>query len=199
MSLPVRFILGSGSPRRKFLLEGLGIPFAIIVSNVDERGIPGELPEEHCARLATAKAEAVAATVPEALTLGADTAVIVDGEIFGKPVDMKDAVRILGIISGRWHTVITAFTLICPERNIKVERVESSEVFIRNLSLPQIKWYIDSGEPMDKAGAYAIQGIGASLVREVKGSYTCVVGLPLAETVIELEKLFGSDCLLGSR
>lgn len=199
MSLPVRFILGSGSPRRKFLLEGLGIPFDIIVSNVDERVISGELPEEHCARLATAKAEAVAATVPEALTLGADTAVIVDGEIFGKPVDMKDAVRILGIISGRWHTVITAFTLICLERKIKVERVESSEVFIRNLSTSQIEWYIDSGEPMDKAGAYAIQGIGASLVKKVKGSYTCVVGLPLAETVIELEKLFGSDCLLGSR
>lgn len=198
MSLPLRFILGSGSPRRKFLLEGLGLTFDVVISNVDEKVFPGELPLEHCQRLAFAKAEAVANSNPDALILGADTAVIVDGDILGKPVDKKDAVRMLGTISGRWHTVITAFALVCPEMNIKVERVVSSEVFIRNLSKSQIEWYIDTGEPMDKAGAYAIQGLGAALVKEVKGSYTCVVGLPLAETVAELEKLFGPDCLLGS-
>jgi septum formation protein len=150
-------------------------------------------------RLAKAKADAVARLHPEALTLGADTAVIVDGRILGKPADEEDAVRMLSLISGRWHTVVTAFALVCPERKISVERVVTSDVFIRKLSQAQIRWYIATGEPMDKAGSYAIQDLGASLVREVKGSYTCVVGLPLTEVVEELETLFGPDCLFGDK
>ncbi len=197
MSLPIPFVLGSGSPRRKFLLEGLGLSFDIVVSDVDETPLPGELPQPHTLRLAKAKAEAVSRLHPDALTLGSDTTVIVDGQILGKPVDQEDAVRMLTMISGRWHTVVTAFALVCLDRDISVERVVESDVFIRELSEAQIRWYIATGEPMDKAGSYAIQDLGASLVREVKGSYTCVVGLPLAEVVQELEKLFGPDCLLG--
>ena len=197
MALPVPFVLGSGSPRRKFLLEGLGLSFDIVVSDVDETPMQGELPEPHCLRLAQSKAEAVAALRPESLTLGADTAVIVDGAILGKPTDPDDAHRMLRMISGRWHTVITAYALVCPDRGISVSKAVHSDVFIRELSDAQIRWYIATGEPMDKAGSYAIQDIGASLVAKVNGSYTCVVGLPLAEVVGELETLFGPDCLLG--
>lgn len=197
MPLPLSLILGSASPRRKYLLSGMGLDFQVHVSDVDELPIPGESPEAHCLRLAIEKAEDVAQHHPEALTLGADTVVIVDGEILGKPVDTYDARRMLKKISGRWHTVITAFALRCPGKNIRVSRAVSSDVFIRGLSDNQIKWYVGTKEPMDKAGAYAIQGVGASLVKQVKGSYTCVVGLPLAELVEELETLFGPDCYLG--
>jgi septum formation protein len=198
MPLPVKFILGSASPRRKRLLEGLGLTFDTIPADIDESHQNGELPDAHCRRLAIEKAKKVAGAHPAALTLGSDTSVIVDGLILGKPADPDDAARMLGMISGRWHTVVTAFALICPDRNIDVSKVVTSDVFIRELSEAQIRWYIETGEPMDKAGAYAIQGVGASLVKQVKGSYTCVVGLPLAETVKELETLFGPDCLLGN-
>jgi len=195
MPLPLRLILASGSPRRKALLEDLGLDFDIQIANVDECPLPGENPEAHCVRLAVEKSEAIAASHPDALTLGADTAVVVDQAILGKPADKAEARRMLTTISGRWHTVVTAFALRCPEKGIEIERAVKSDVFIRKLSDAQVRWYIETGEPMDKAGAYAIQGVGASLVREVKGSYTCVVGLPLAETVEELEALFGPACL----
>ena len=180
------------------LLEGLGLTFDVVVADVDETPLPGESAEDHCVRLARAKAKDVAERHPEALTLGADTAVVVDGEILGKPADQEDARKMLGMISGRWHTVVSAFALICPDHDIEYENVVRSEVFIRKLSPEQIRWYIETGEPMDKAGSYAIQGLGASLVREIKGSYTCVVGLPLTETVEAFEALFGPGCLFGS-
>ena len=197
MPLPAPLILASASPRRKELLKGLGLDFEIIIADIDESPIAGESPVEYCKRAAFEKAKAISAKNPAAITLGADTTVIVDGEILGKPENKEHAAWMLGRISGRWHTVISAFALIYPQRQIEVKRTVSSDVFIRELSDAQINWYIETGEPMDKAGSYAIQGVGASLVREVKGSYTCVVGLPLAETVKELESLFGPDCLLG--
>jgi nucleoside triphosphate pyrophosphatase len=198
MPLPLPFVLGSASPRRKYLLNGLGLKFEIDISGIDEQPIEGETPEQYCLRLAEEKAVDVAVRHPAELVLGADTSVIVDGAILGKPVDKDDAFRMLRMISNRWHTVITAFALICKDREISITRAVSSQVFIRQLSDAQIRWYIETGEPMDKAGSYAIQGVGASLVKEVQGSYTCVVGLPLAELVEELETLFGPDCLLGS-
>ena len=199
MSLPLRFVLASASPRRKRLLEGLGLSFEVVKSGVDESPRPDEKAPDQCLRLAQEKAQVVAADQSEALVLGADTAVVVNDLVLGKPEDVSDAQRMLGLISGRWHTVVTAFSLQCPERSIDRSRLVTSEVFIRKLTDQQIRWYIATGEPMDKAGAYAIQGIGASLVAEVKGSYTCVVGLPLAETVEEFEALFGPDCLLGDQ
>ena len=198
MTLPVSLILASASPRRKELLAGLGLDFRQVVSDVDETPLPGELPKPQCLRLANEKARAVAARYPEALTLGADTSVVIDEHILGKPADEADAQRMLAMISGRWHTVVTAFALHWPEKNIETERVVTSEVFIRELSDAQIRWYIQTGEPMDKAGSYAIQGLGAALVSQVQGSYTCVVGLPLTETVEAFEALFGPDCLFGN-
>jgi len=197
MTIPVKFILASKSPRRKELLKGLSLEFGIHAADIDESPLPNESPEDHCLRAALGKGEIISDRHPGALVLGADTSVIIDGKIFGKPKDKHEAQRMLGELSGRWHTVITAFALLLSEKNIKVTRLIKSEVFIRELSPAQIKWYTETGEPMDKAGAYAIQGLGASLVKEVRGSYTCVVGLPLAETVEELEKIFGPDCLLG--
>jgi len=195
MKLPIPLILASASPRRKRLLEGLGLEFSVIVSDVDETPVPGEKPEAMCLRLAMEKAAYIAKRAPESLSLGADTSVIVDEMILGKPENEQEAAGMLKTISNRWHTVITAFALQCPQRNIDVGRVVKSRVFIRPLNDEQIRWYISTGEPMDKAGSYAIQGVGAALVSEVKGSYTCVVGLPLAELVEELEKLFGPDFL----
>lgn len=199
MDQPRRFVLASGSPRRRAMFADMGVAFEVVVSNVPEDELPGETPDAHVRRLAYAKADEVARGRDDALVLGVDTIVVIDGEILGKPVDEGDAERMLGRLAGRDHTVFTGYALVWAGGAARESRVVQSRVFMRSLTPERIRWYVATGEPMDKAGAYAIQGIGASLVTRVEGSYTCVVGLPLAETVLDIERLAGPDWLFEPR
>jgi septum formation protein len=194
----VHIILASASPRRKDLLGRLGIRFEIIPSNIDEEALDGESPEEHVRRLAGDKALEVAATVPHLWILGADTIVVIDGKILGKPTDRNEAALMLGMLSDRVHTVYTGYALVnarLPDK-VRVNHV-CSGVHIRQLSQDEIEAYIDTGEPMDKAGAYAVQGIGSAIVADISGSYTNVVGLPLCEVASDLKELAIFDFLKG--
>lgn len=184
----VELILASASPRRYELLSAIGLEFKVIVSNCPEEQAAKESAQQMVERLAFDKAAHVAAHHPSAWVLGADTSVVVAEDILGKPHDNAEACRMLGALQGREHTVWGAFCLFCVER--KVQHVEShkSLVGIRSMSAELIEEYVSSGEPMDKAGAYAIQGLGAALVQHVRGSYTNVVGLNLAATVAAFEK-----------
>jgi len=190
-------ILASASPRRRELIGQLGIPFRVEVPAIDESPRDGEAPHDHTRRLAVDKAAKVALRYPDQWVLGADTTVVVDGLMLGKPADEAEAFAMLRRISGRWHVVVTGFCLLhrAAERSF-VDSV-ASEVFIRPLSDAQLRAYIATGEPMDKAGAYAIQDIGAGLVQQVRGSYTNVVGLPLAEVAILWERIHGENVLIG--
>ena len=195
MSAP-RLVLASGSPRRRELLRQLGLKLIVEVPDVDETPLPGEEPETHTMRLAATKAAKIAARYPDDWVLGADTTVVVDGAMLGKPVDADDAFRMLSTISGRWHIVVTGFCLLKHNDNERFTGAGASEVYIRQLTPEQIRAYVATGEPMDKAGAYAIQDIGASLVQVVRGSYTNVVGLPLAEVAVLWEKIHGQNVLI---
>ena len=179
-------ILASASPRRKELLSQAGLHFQVIPAEADETVRDGETPEIHVRRLARSKAEKVAQFFADRLILAADTVVVLDHEIMGKPEDREDAIRMLTRLSGRVHRVITAYCLYRPDQGKMVEDQTSTLVEFRDLSPSEITQYIQSGEPMDKAGAYAIQGVGGSLTRRIEGSYTNVIGLPLAEV---LEKM----------
>ncbi len=192
-NVPKRFILASQSPRRRRMLRDMGLNFEIMPSDIEEILLDGEKPDEHTLRLSKEKAEFIAADNPDALVLGVDTAVVVDEHILGKPADAPEAEKMLGMIAGRFHVVFSSYTLIGKDAGIFRQRAVSTRVEIRPLSAERIRWYIQTGESMDKAGAYAIQGIGASLVRGVKGSYSCVVGLPLAELMEDIEELLGPN------
>ena len=173
------FLLASASPRRSELLAMIGVRFRAAPVAIDETPRPGEEPGPLAARLAREKALAVAAPAEPALVLGADTLVVVDRTILGKPQDEEEARRFVGLLAGRTHEVVTAFALrACPEESIVVETVVSRVTFAP-MSEQEIAWYAATGEGRDKAGAYALQGIGALFVRAVEGSYTNVIGLPL--------------------
>ena len=187
MTLPARIILASQSPRRRELLNLVGIPHEVIPSNIDESVLPNESPASHAERLARSKAETIAAREPAAVVIGSDTIVLLDGDILGKPVDASDAARMLGRLSGRTHTVLTAVAVA--HRGRTVSGVESVEVIFRSLSAEQIESYIATGEPMDKAGAYGIQGYGAVIVERVHGDYFAVMGLALGRLVGLLEEV----------
>lgn len=176
MSLP-DLILASGSPRRRELLAGLGLRFAVRPVDLDESPLPGEEPAATVLRLAAAKAAAVAH--PGELVLGADTVVVLDGLLLGKPRDPEDAARMLAAIAGREHTVLTGVALSEPGRDRQTAALETSRVRMAALTAEEVAWYVATGEPLDKAGAYAVQGLGALFVEEVFGNYTNVVGLPL--------------------
>lgn len=178
-SLPT-LVLASGSPRRRELLVGLGLDFVVRPVNVDESALPGEEPADHVLRLAREKSQSRFGAGE--LVLAADTIVVIDGEILGKPSDAATARTMLRRLAGRRHTVLTGVALILGEGENQVAGVASSEVTIGDLSDEEIQWYVDTGEPLDKAGSYAIQGLGALLVTEVNGNYTNVVGLPLPLT-----------------
>jgi len=190
---PKRFILASQSPRRLHMLRDMGINFEVIPSAIEEKLLPGEAPEAHTLRLSFEKANHVVKDHSNALVLGVDTAVVIDGHILGKPADEAGAQKMLSMIAGHVHTVFSSYTLLVKDEGIVAQRAVSTQVEIRPLSSERILWYIKTGEPMDKAGAYAIQGIGASLVRRITGSYSCVVGLPLAELVEDIDALFGPN------
>jgi septum formation protein len=180
MTLPLpTLILASSSPRRRELLGGLGLRFIIRAVDLDETPLPDEDPRDTVLRLARAKAAAQAH--PGELVLAADTVVVIDGELLGKPTGPADARRMLGRIAGREHTVLTAVALEEPGRDRAVD-IATSRVRMAALSPEEIAWYVATGEPLDKAGSYAVQGIGALFVEEVYGNYTNVVGLPLPLT-----------------
>ena len=180
-------VLASGSPRRKELLGSTGIGFRIVVSSVEEpEPTLGETPGGYALRMARMKARDVAAGQAGSWVLGADTVVAVGEHVLGKPADVEDAKRMLAMLSGREHTVVTGCCLIGPDGENAWEEAVASKVTFADLSEEAIAAYVATGEPMDKAGGYAIQGQGAFMIARVEGSYTNVVGLPLNETVAEL-------------
>ncbi len=181
-----KLILASGSPRRQDFLQGLGIVFEVRAADVDETPLPGEAPEVFVLRLAEEKAETVSRQCPDTWVLGADTVVVIDGRVLGKPVSPDDACRMLQSLNNRRHQVWTGFCLCHGTRQIAKARAVCTEVLFGDYPRHVLEAYVASGEPLDKAGAYGIQGLGAFLVTEIKGSYSNVVGLPLAEVVQEL-------------
>lgn len=192
MSIPrPDLVLASASPRRSELLAQAGVRHVVQVAGVDESVRDGESPADYVERLARAKAVAVLPLAGALPVLGADTTVVVDDEILGKPVDAADAARMLARLSGREHRVLTAVA-VCRGSEI-LSRTSDTRVWFRVLDERLIARYVATGEPLDKAGAYGIQGLGGTLVTRIDGSYTGVVGLPLAETVALLEA-FGVPC-----
>jgi len=181
-------ILASASPRRAELLRRLGLDFETRTSGVDEASLPGEGPADHCRRLARAKAETVARQNPHAWVMGADTIVVIGDEILGKPGSPPEAMAMLGKLSGREHRVFTGFSLCRHDRGLSLTRAVESSVCFKEIPADEMAWYVRSGEPFDKAGAYAVQGRGAFFIREIRGSYTNVVGLPLTEVVEALKQ-----------
>ena len=186
-----KIVLASASPRRQELLSSVGIRFTVKPSNVDEEPIVDESPQEHVSRLASAKAREVAGRVnqtDEVWVLGADTIVIIDGELLGKPEGRVEALHMLKKLSGRTHKVITGYSIYNPSKDEEIKRAVETTVKFKDLTDDEITGYVASGEPMDKAGAYAIQGLGAFMVEEIKGSYSNVVGLPICQVVNDLEE-----------
>lgn len=187
--------LASASPRRRELLEQIGVAYQLLSVDVDETLEPGEAPEVYVLRLALAKAREGLDLRPKdsrAPVLGSDTAVVVDGEIFGKPTDRDTALKMLARLSGRCHQVLTAVALIDSEQ--EQSRLSVSHVCFRTITTVEAQAYWASGEPADKAGGYAIQGRGAIFVERLEGSFSGVMGLPLFETA-EMLRAFGLDPL----
>jgi septum formation protein len=212
-------ILASSSPRRQELLREIGIPFQVHAANINEDQTPGEPPIAYALRLAREKAEAVAAQYPHNYVLGADTIVVLQGEVLGKPIDHADAARMLRLLSGRAHEVTTAVSLIAPnfaapstasqskavpntvtsetgvpnlaaQGTLVETRASTTKVYFREIAEAEIQQYVAGGEPMDKAGAYAIQGGASRWTDRIEGEFSNVVGLPLS-LVTEMFKITG--------
>ncbi len=181
-------VLASGSPRRKQLLEMLRIPFRVVTPDVDEHVLPGEAPEPYVRRLSRAKAEAVASRAPGDVILAADTTVVLDGTIFEKPQSPAHAVRMLERLQGRTHEVLTAVAVA--RDGELAQALDVSRVTFRPADRATLEAYVATGEPMDKAGAYAIQGLGAPLIERVEGDFFGVMGLPL-RLALDLLARFG--------
>jgi septum formation protein len=180
--MDVDLFLASQSPRRQELLNQLGVRFAVRSQDVPETRLPGESPENFVQRLAVEKADNLYQTLPlteQRPVLGADTVVVSDGEILGKPVSQENAMAMLQQLSGRTHQVMTGVAVVSRHQSVCVN---VSEVTFRQLSLEEIEAYWNTGEPVDKAGAYAIQGYAAAFIKGLAGSYSGVMGLPLYET-----------------
>lgn len=173
-----KIILASRSPRRAELLSAAGFAFEVLAADVDETPLPGEAPDAYVERLAIAKAGAVLALRPASRVLGADTTVTIDGEILGKPADDADAVRMLRLLSGRAHLVHTGVALVSAT-GIQ-SAVDTTRVWFDAMTDEDISWYVSTREPVDRAGAYAIQGFASRFIPRIEGSYSNVVGLPVA-------------------
>jgi len=186
----ISFILASGSPRRIEFLDSLQLKFEIIKSNFAEKPPSNETPSRYAMENAYLKAMAVAEINKSKLVAGFDTIVEFNGKILGKPENKRDAFSMLTLLSGKKHNVITSYSLINLEKNFSVKKFVTTEVFFNSLENDDIEWYIETGEPFDKAGAYAIQGIGSFMIKEIKGSFSNVVGLPLAEFIEDLGKYY---------
>ncbi|CAA9577230.1 MAG: Septum formation protein Maf [uncultured Truepera sp.] len=188
MTPPLRLILASASPRRRELLANLNFPFEVVPADIDESFTTEDEPFDLVRRLSTAKAETVAQAHPDALVLAADTVVVSRDEILGKPKTAEENLDYITRLSGRTHEVFTGHAFVLGDR--RAERVVQTAVRFRKLSDGEITRYVATGEGMDKAGGYAIQGYGSALVREVRGCYFNVVGLSIPN-VAELAQTFG--------
>jgi septum formation protein len=196
----MKLILASTSTRRAEILRNAGIPFSVLASAIDETPVPGELPNDMVLRLANAKAALVAArAVGPAIIIAADTTVTLDGKILGKPRSSDDAHRMLEQLSGRTHSVLTGVSLIRLPDAAHLEFVESTLVHFNPLTGEEISAYLSTGEPFDKAGAYAIQGRAARSIPRIEGCYFNVVGLPLARLVSALHNLGWSNHAIAAR
>jgi septum formation protein len=185
-------ILASKSPRRKTLLQQLGYQFSCVSADIDESVFVNEKAEDYVLRVATTKAQVIAQQNNNAVILAADTSVILDNKILMKPVDFNDGKRILSTLSGRQHQVLTAVAILYKQQINSI--VVSTDVFFKTLSAQEISDYWHTGEPQDKAGSYAIQGIAGKFITHIHGSYSAVVGLPLYETEQLLTKYsFGNN------
>ena len=183
----IKVILASASPRRRQLLAAAGIEFEVIESMVPERRLAGEPARDYALRMAREKARAVSSRFPDAIVIGADTIVMCDAQILEKPAHPEDARRMLAMLSGRTHTVVTAFALARGEKILESTPVESRVTF-RKLSASEIDDYIATEEPFDKAGAYGIQGVGGGFISHVEGSRDNVMGLPAQPVVAALAR-----------
>ncbi|MBW2247870.1 MAG: septum formation inhibitor Maf [Deltaproteobacteria bacterium] len=176
-------ILASRSPRRRYLLEQAGLSFSVIPSSIDESSVPISSPEIYVRVLSEAKAHNVSEKYPEKWVIGADTIVLKDRTILGKPGSRAEARTMLKQLSGQTHEVFTGYSICCQEKRRNFSETVKTEVLFKDLSDQEIEWYIHTAEPFDKAGAYAIQGLGTFLVKSINGSYTNVVGLPVCEVI----------------
>jgi len=187
-------ILASASPRRKEILEKTGLKFRTDESDYEEKMVPGLKPHELAVLFSRKKARAVARRYRDAIIIAADTVVVLRGSLFGKPRDVEEARKMLKALSGKSHYVITGFTIIDTEIKKELSRSIETKVFFKRLSAVEIEAYIKSGEPLDKAGAYGIQGLGALIVKKIEGDFFNVMGLPLNALVESLKK-FGINVL----
>ncbi|MCC6770149.1 MAG: septum formation inhibitor Maf [Gemmatimonadaceae bacterium] len=188
--MPIRVILASQSPRRRELLHQIGIAHEVRPADIDESYLPHEAPASHAERLAREKVTALSTADPRAVVIGADTIVVIDGAVLGKPGSAADAARMLTTLSGRTHWVYTAVAVA--RGDLVVSGVEGVEVTFRALTPRQVDAYVATGEPMDKAGAYGIQGFGATLVERIHGDYFAVMGLALGRLVDLLREVGGT-------
>ncbi len=195
MRICTDFVLASRSPRRKVILRQMGLPFTVVPGCADESAPDGLTPAELVQTLAHRKARSIADTRPDALVLGADTIVVLDGKIYGKPADPEEARSMLANLSDRTHTVYTGMALVHADSQRSVVAVESTDVTFATLSLQMIDRYVASGAPLDKAGAYGIQDdFGCVFVRRISGDFYTVVGLPASRLYRLLTREFGDLC-----
>ena len=189
ISLSASLILASASPRRQELLRAMGLKFKTVPAYVNENYLAGESPRQHVKRLSNDKAMVIAKKYPEAWVLGADTIVVIDGLVLGKPKNEFQAREMLQKLSGREHKVFTGFTIARLAAEIYQTKVIQSAVQFKTISPKEMKWYVACDEPYDKAGGYAVQGKGACFIKSIRGSYTNVIGLPLCEVLEAFNKL----------
>ncbi|MFH2121318.1 MAG: nucleoside triphosphate pyrophosphatase, partial [Pseudomonadota bacterium] len=182
-------ILASASPRRIELLKVMGLDFDIMPGNIDETFRPAETPREHVLRLSEEKALSVALSHPDGWILGADPIVVVAGEILGNRGSPEEATKMLEKLSDRAHEVFTGFCIIRQDREVRIREVVGSTVIFRKIAPDEMAWYTGTEEPYDKAGGYAVQGMGGCFIREIRGSCTNVVGLPLCEVIDALKRV----------
>jgi len=178
-----QLILASQSPRRHYLLEQAGLDFTVVPSDFDEDSVKLSEPADYVKILAQKKAETVARQYPDSWVIGADTIVTIDNTVLGKPNHVDDARQMLKRLSGQTHLVWTGYAIICWRREVRISAAVQTDVQFKVLSEEEIEWYVQTDEPFDKAGAYAIQGLGTFLVRSINGSYSNVVGLPVCEVI----------------
>lgn len=190
-------ILASKSARRRYLLKQAGINFSVIPSDFDESSVPVSSPENYVKILAESKAKYISDNYPDSWVIGADTVVVINGNILGKPSSRDDARIMLKDLSGQTHEVITGYCICCKAKERSFSEFIRTKVLFKDLSEDEIEWYIHTKEPFDKAGGYAIQGLGTFLVKSINGSYTNVVGLPVCEVIEFLikEHIIGFDSI----
>ncbi len=184
-----RLILASKSPRRYELLKQVGLDFEVVLSRVIEDFVGTETPQDHVIRLAEAKAQDVAYRYPDRWVIAADTIVYIDGSILGKPKNREEAKGMLHRLNGQEHWVMTGFSVCHLEKGKSDKEAVQTSVKVKALTSAEMEWYVRTGEPFDKAGGYAIQGIGSFMIESIRGSYTNVVGLPLCELLQMLDRL----------